>query len=53
MLWSWQLGTSKTGESQHLIDLLESLPHAALATVLWVCDAGFVGYELTRTLLKQ
>jgi hypothetical protein len=49
VLWAWRLGTSKTGERQHLIDLLELLPAAALL----VCDAGYVGYELTRILLQR
>ena len=53
VLWSWRLGTAKTGERQHLVDLLEDLPRAALSTVLLVCDAGYVGYDLIRTLLSQ
>src|SRR5271166_1575768 len=28
VLWSWRLGTSKTGERRYLIDLLETLPQA-------------------------
>ena len=53
VLWSWRLGTSKTGERQHLMDLLETLPRAALKSVLLVCDAGYVGYDLIGILLKQ
>jgi len=53
VLWSWRLGTSKTGERQHLRDLLETLPQAALKSVLLVCDAGYVGYDLIGILLKQ
>jgi Transposase DDE domain len=49
VLWAWRLGTAKTGERQHLVDLLEFLPRAALL----VCDAGYVGYELTKTLLQR
>lgn len=49
VLWSWRLGTAKAGERQHLLELLEDLPQAALATVLLVCDAGYVSYELIRT----
>jgi hypothetical protein len=53
VLWSWRLGTSKTGERQHLIELLETLPQAALTSVLLVCDAGYVGYHLMGILLQQ
>jgi hypothetical protein len=53
VLWAWRLGTAKASERQHLLDLLEDLPQAALATVLLVCDAGYVSYELLRTLLDQ
>ena len=47
------LGTSKTGERRYLIDLLETLPQAVLQSVLLVCDAGYVGYDLFGHLLKQ
>jgi DDE family transposase len=53
VLWSWRLGTAKASERQHLLDLLEDLPRAALASILLVCDAGYVSYELLRTLLGQ
>ena len=53
VLWSWRLGTSKTGERRYLIDLLETLPQAVLNSVLLVCDAGYVGYDLFGLLLKQ
>ena len=53
VLWSWRLGTSKTGERRYLIDLLETLPQAVLQSVLLVCDAGYVGYDLFGLLLKQ
>jgi hypothetical protein len=53
VLWSWRLGTSKTGERRYLIELLESLPQAVLKSVLLVCDAGYVGYEVISKLLKQ
>ena len=49
VLWSWRLGTAKASERQHLLDLLEDLPRAALTTVLLVCDAGYVSSELIRT----
>ena len=47
------MGTSKTGERRYLIDLLETLPQAVLQSVLLVCDAGYVGYDLFGHLLKQ
>ena len=47
------MGTSKTGERRYLIDLLETLPQAVLQSVLLVCDAGYVGYDLFGRLLKQ
>ena len=47
------MGTSKTGERRYLIDLLETLPQAVLQSVLLVCDAGYVGYDLFGLLLKQ
>jgi hypothetical protein len=53
VLWSWRLGTSKTGERRYLIELLETLPHAVLKSVILVCDAGYVGYEVISILLKQ
>jgi len=53
VLWSWRLGTSKTGERRYLIDLLEALPQAVIQSVLLVCDAGYVGYDLLGLLLKQ
>ena len=31
VLWSWHLGTSKTGERRYLIDLLETLPKQVLS----------------------
>ena len=46
-------GTSKSGERRYLIDLLEALPQVALKSVLLVCDAGYVGYDLFAVLLKQ
>jgi len=53
VLWSWRLGTSKTGERRYLIELLETLPQAVLKSVLLVCDAGYLGYEVISKLLKQ
>jgi len=53
VLWSWRLGTSKTGERRYLIDQLEALPQAVIQSVLLVCDAGYVGYDLFAHLLLQ
>jgi len=53
VLWSWHLGTSKSGERRYLIDLLETLPQAVIKSVLLVCDAGYVGYDLFDHLLGQ
>ena len=50
VLWSWHLGTSKTGERRYLIDLLETLPQAVLQSVLLGCDAGYVGYDVLRSV---
>jgi hypothetical protein len=33
VLWSWHLGTSKSGERRYLIDLLQTLPRAVLKSV--------------------
>ena len=35
VLWSWRLGTSKTGERRYLIDLLETLPQAVSKACSW------------------
>jgi DDE family transposase len=53
VLWSWRLGTAKSGERQHPLDLLEDLPRAPRAPVPLVCDAGSVGSELIATLLGR
>ena len=47
------LGDIQDGERRYLIDLLETLPQAVLQSVLLVCDAGYVGYDLFGRLLKQ
>ena len=49
VLWAWRFGTAKASERDHLRSLLEFLPRAALL----VCDAGYVGYELTKALLDR
>ena len=47
------VGDIQNGERRYLIDLLETLPQAVLQSVLLVCDAGYVGYDLFGLLLKQ
>lgn len=47
--WAWRWGKGTASERGHLRLLLAALPAAALV----VTDAGFVGYDLTRTLLEQ
>lgn len=47
--WAWQWGKGTASERHHLRQLLPVLPKAALV----VTDAGYVGYELARTLVKQ
>jgi hypothetical protein len=47
--WAWRLGKGTASERGHLRLLLGLLPAAALV----VADAGFVGYDLLRTLLRQ
>lgn len=46
--WCWRLGNGgKASERAHLIHMLRWLPHSALI----VADAGYVGYEVVRTLV--
>jgi hypothetical protein len=47
--WAWRLGKGTASERGHLRQLLGVLPAAALV----VADAGFVGYDLLRTLLQR
>ena len=44
--WNWQLGPSDSSERHHLKAMLPTLPPGALVAA----DAGFVGYDLWRTL---
>lgn len=47
--WCWRFGRgSKASERNHLAQMIPLLPKFALI----VTDAGYVGYELTRTLIK-
>jgi len=48
--WAWRWGKGgKASERDHLRALLHCLPALALV----VCDAGYVGYELTAALMRQ
>jgi Transposase DDE domain len=47
--WAWRWGKGTASERDHLRRLLSALPPAALL----VADAGYVGYDLLRTLLRQ
>jgi hypothetical protein len=49
LLWSWRLGRATASERQHLLAMLPALPRRALL----VADAGFIGYELVRTLMQS
>ena len=46
MPWDWQTGLSTSSEREHLMSMLGRLPEEALA----VADAGFVGYDLLKTI---
>jgi hypothetical protein len=39
VLWSWRVGSPKTGERRYLIELLESLPQATILSCLANCVA--------------
>ena len=45
--WNWRTGPSDSSERGHFQDMLDSVPPGSLLAA----DAGFVGYELWRTLL--
>jgi len=47
--WAWRWGQGTASERDHLRRLLGLLPAAALL----VADAGYVGYDLLRTLLQR
>jgi Transposase DDE domain len=46
--WAWQAGPGTSSERRQLIDLLPLLP----AFSMLVADAGFVGYDLLKTILS-
>ena len=47
--WAWRWGQGTASERDHLRRMLPVLPAAALL----VADAGYVGYDLMRTLLQR
>ncbi len=47
--WAWRWGQGTASERAHLRQLLPQLPPEALV----VADAGYVGYDLLRTLRQQ
>lgn len=51
MPWCWKTGPSTASERKHLGDLLKSLVFPE--NTLFCCDAGFVGYELWKTILDR
>jgi hypothetical protein len=46
--WDWRLGPSDSSERHHWMEMLFSIKKPAM----FVCDAGFVGYEYARTVLS-
>jgi signal transduction histidine kinase len=47
--WDFRMGPGTDSERRHALDMVNDLPPRALL----VADAGFVGYELCRTLLRS
>jgi Transposase DDE domain len=47
--WDWRIGPSDSSEREHLRQMIEDLPAAALVTA----DAGFVGYAIWKALLES
>jgi hypothetical protein len=47
--WAWRWGKGTASERDHLRHLLPTLPAAALV----LADAGYVGYDLARTLIDR
>lgn len=51
MPWCWKTGPSTASERHHFLDLLKTLVFPE--NTLFCCDAGFVGYDLWKTILDQ
>jgi IS4 transposase len=47
--WSWRTGPTGSSERKHWLQMLDELPSAALTAA----DAGFVGYEVLRTVIDS
>jgi hypothetical protein len=47
--WDWRIGPSDSSERDHLRQMIDDLPAAALVTA----DAGFVGYEVWKAILDS
>ena len=47
--WAWRWGQGTASERGHLLQLLPVLPAAALV----VADAGYVGYDVARSLIEH
>jgi Transposase DDE domain len=47
--WDWRIGPCDSSERAHALAMLENLPEHCLLTG----DAGFVGYDFTRTVLES
>lgn len=47
--WNWRIGPADSSERAHWLEMLPTLPLGALMAV----DAGFVGYEYTRAVVKS
>jgi hypothetical protein len=47
--WDWRLGPSDSSERDHLRQMIKALPAGALITA----DAGFVGYQTWREILRS
>ena len=47
--WAWRIGPTDSSEREHWREMIPELPENALVAA----DAGYVGYEYTRTLLDS
>lgn len=47
--WCWKTGPSTSSERHHLIEMLQT--HKFPKNTLFCCDAGFVGYELWKSII--
>ncbi len=51
VIWDWRLGPSTASERDHVKDMVKN-GHFAKDTI-FVGDAGFIGYDLWRTIIDQ